>query len=202
MLAIVSLTKCRVRRGELECDDECENTLRSRTHKEEASCGRAEVVGPRRGEATRASLSGSRRGGRVRSTCKECGFASCQQAPEEKVQGKTKGVRGSGLHQREKSRSKECGASASGASARSVGVRALQCKDCEGRSCICPHQRGGSRCKECGGGEHLPASAREEQVQGVRGGEHLPAPVHGSHLSSADKELSDFESLLPIRQNI
>ena len=27
------------------------------------------------------------------------------------------------------------------------------------------------------GGEHLPAPAHQEPVQGVRGGEHLPAPA-------------------------
>ena len=104
------MTKCRVRRGELECDDECENTLRSRTHKEEASCGRAEVVGPRRGEATRASLSGSRRGGRVRSTCKECGFARSAV-----LQG--------------------CGFASMPASARGEGSRKDESKECGGRAC-------------------------------------------------------------------
>ncbi len=40
---------------------------------------------------------------------------------------------------------------------------------CGGAS-ICPHQRQRSKCKECGGGEHLPAPAPKEQMQGVRGG--------------------------------
>jgi hypothetical protein len=42
---------------------------------------------------------------------------------------------------------------------------------------VCPHQRQRSRCKECMGGEHLPAPAPKERMQGVRGGEHLPAPA-------------------------
>jgi hypothetical protein len=32
------------------------------------------------------------------------------------------------------------------------------------------------------GGEHLPAPAQEEQMQGVRGGEHLPEPVPEEHM--------------------
>jgi hypothetical protein len=32
------------------------------------------------------------------------------------------------------------------------------------------------------GGEHLPAPAPKEQMQGVRGGEHLPAPAPKEHM--------------------
>jgi hypothetical protein len=183
----------------------CGDTLRSRTHEEEASCGRAEVVGPRRGEATRANLSGSRRGARVRSTCKECGFASMPAS-----------ARGEGSRKDERSAGGRACTSMKSAEARSAG-RARQeqvqgvwgfglCRAriarvghasartsavgaeawSAGGASICQHPRETSRCKEYGGASIC----------------HLPAPVNGSHLSSADKELSDFEGLLPIRQNI
>ena len=55
------------------------------------------------------------------------------------------------------------------------------CKECGGAG-ICQHQRRRDRCKECGGGahaggEHLPAPAPDEHMQGVRGGRHVDEEV-------------------------
>ena len=100
--------------------------------------------------------------------CKGAVLQACQQAPEEKVQGKTKGVRGSGLHQREKKRAEArsagrarqeqvqgvwgfglCSARIARvghASARTSAVGA-DARSAGGAS-ICQHPRERSRCKE------------------------------------------------------
>jgi len=54
--------------------------------------------------------------------------------------------RGYCIHDRQKSKCKDCG----GASVCVHGRRKRQCKECGGAG-ICPHGRQRSQCKECGG---------------------------------------------------